>query len=192
MGGATAVRDPNCYTRLPYRGSICDGDCYGGHTVASQLEELDLPFDSASRNNDHWLLFSLIAMKLSIIPATTEKMFCIVGPRGGGKGLDATIEQRVMGAESSARHGPSIFGSEAEFRRPSHYAIGKKDILSSESRGGGQFVGDIWKRFSPGEPCDVRANFGETDNPRFRARKAKSWNYGDIPVLDQHRASWEG
>ena len=44
---ASASRESNCYNRLPYKYSICDGDCYDGHTVAPQLEELDLFIDSA-------------------------------------------------------------------------------------------------------------------------------------------------
>ena len=66
----------------------------------------------------------------------TEKMFYIVGPGGDSKGLVAALEQGVMGAENSARLDPSIFGGEEEFRRSAHFAIGKKDILFSEGRGG--------------------------------------------------------
>ena len=84
---------------------------------------------------------------------------------------------------------PSIFGSDAEFRRSAHFSIGKKDILFIESRGGGQFVGDLWKRFIVGEPCDIRANFGQTAQARFWGRKAQRCNYGDIPVIEQYRAS---
>ena len=140
-GEAASSRKPNCYTRIPYRYSICDGDCYDGRTVASQLAELDLFLDSAFHDNDPRLLWSLSTMELAMLSSPNGKIFCVAAPGGDGKGLVATLEKIVIGAENSVRIDPSIFGSDAEFRRSSHFAIARKIYYSSNRDGSGNSLG---------------------------------------------------